>query len=62
VSNIVCYIKGHVIVNIEITMSINMDRMEETVRLRRMLNSDGRKCERERGRKGSVIFRWGLGD
>jgi len=56
----VCYIKGHVIVKIGITMSIkfviNVDRMEETVRLRRMLNPDGRKCERGRERKRSVLF------
>jgi len=56
----VCYIKEHVIVKIGITMSIkfviNVDRMEETVRLRRMLNPDGRKCQRRRGRKRSVLF------
>jgi len=55
-----CYIKGHVIVKIGITMSIkfviNVDRMEETVRLKRMLNPDGRKRERGKRKKMSVLF------
>jgi len=55
-----CATSKNIIVKIGIIMSIkfviNVDRMEETIRLRRMLNPDGRKCERRRGKKRNVLF------